>query len=123
MEHCEMPGKGAGWGLVRKTEASEVPEKQWPEASSTRFQRKHDKFLHKNIHYWERKNNDTLRKIWTDSLKGSSLMSFIHRINNYLLSPCHVLGTVLGSATDKVPALTELQETDNQAVHQSQPGT
>ena len=65
----------------------------------------------------------TLRKIWTDSLKGSSLMSFIHRINNYLLSPCHVLGTVLGSATDKVPALTELQETDNQAVHQSQPGT
>ena len=39
------------------------------------------------------------------------------------LGMCHVLGTVLGSATDKVPALTELQETDNQAVHQSQPGT
>ena len=51
------------------------------------------KFLHKNIHYWERKNNDSTRKIWTDSLKGSSLMSFIHRINNYLLSPCHVLGS------------------------------
>ena len=53
----------------------------------------------------KKKNNDTPRKIWTDSLKGSSLMSFICRINNYLFSPCHVLGAVLGSAMDKVPVL------------------
>ena len=57
------------------------------------------------MHYSEKKNNDTPRKIWTDSLKGSSLMSFICRINNYLFSPCHVLGAVLGSAMDKVPVL------------------
>ena len=41
MEHCEMPGKRARWGPVRKTEESQVPEKPWPEASSTRFRRKH----------------------------------------------------------------------------------
>ena len=54
----------------------------------------------------KKKNNDTPRKIWTDSLKGmTSLMSFIRRLNNYLFSPCHVLGTVLGSAMDRVPVL------------------
>ena len=57
------------------------------------------------MHYWEKKNNDTPRKIWTDSLNASSLMSFIHRLNNYFFSPCHVLGTVLGLAMDKVPVL------------------
>ena len=57
------------------------------------------------MHYWEKKNNDTPRKIWTDSLNGSSLVSFIRRLNNYLFSPCHVLGAVLGSAMDRVPVL------------------
>lgn len=63
------------------------------------------KFFHKSIPYQGGENYYVPRKTQTYSPKESSLKSFIHVFNNYLLRPGYVPGTLLSLALYMVSIL------------------